>query len=200
MKWMLMPLRRYADFNGRSRRMEFWMWQLFLFLVNMVLFIIAFAVIGGAMFALLRNNPDVFDPEYGYDGSASYGGDVAPDAVLATIGGAGIVIGVLLILWSLFILIPNLAVAIRRLHDTNRTGWWILAPLAPYAVALPLAVMAAAAEPDLAILAAIISLIAVLAVIGLAIMLLVFYFLEGTRGPNRFGPDPKGPSHEETFR
>ena len=29
MEWMFMPLKRYADFSGRSRRMEFWMWQLF---------------------------------------------------------------------------------------------------------------------------------------------------------------------------
>ena len=33
MDWMLMPLRRYADFGGRSRRMEFWMFQLFQLLV-----------------------------------------------------------------------------------------------------------------------------------------------------------------------
>ncbi|MDB5583349.1 MAG: hypothetical protein JWR80_8525, partial [Bradyrhizobium sp.] len=29
MRWMIMPLRRYADFRGRSRRIEFWMWVLF---------------------------------------------------------------------------------------------------------------------------------------------------------------------------
>ena len=28
MEWMIMPLKRYADFNGRSRRTEFWMFQL----------------------------------------------------------------------------------------------------------------------------------------------------------------------------
>ena len=61
MEYMFMPLRRYADFSGRSRRMEFWMWQLFLFLANMVLFIIAFAVIGGAMFSIMRNNPEAFE-------------------------------------------------------------------------------------------------------------------------------------------
>ena len=28
-------------------------------------------------------------------------------------------------------LIPNLAVAVRRLHDTGRTGWWLLIGLVP---------------------------------------------------------------------
>ena len=30
MEWMLMPLKRYAQFSGRSQRKEFWMWVLFL--------------------------------------------------------------------------------------------------------------------------------------------------------------------------
>lgn len=34
-------------------------------------------------------------------------------------------------LYSLFILIPSLAVAVRRLHDTGRSGWWILIGLIP---------------------------------------------------------------------
>jgi len=199
MNWMLMPLRRYADFNGRSRRMEFWMWQLFLFLVNMAVFIIAMIIIGSAMFALLGSNPDAFSSsgDYSYD-STYYESDIDPGAA-ATIGVAGIIIFGLYGLFALFMLIPNLAVTVRRLHDTNRSGWWILAPLAPYAVGFVMAILATAA-PDLAIVAGIVSLLAMLAAFGLAIMLLVFYFLEGTRGPNRFGPDPKGPTHEETFR
>jgi uncharacterized membrane protein YhaH (DUF805 family) len=32
---------------------------------------------------------------------------------------------------SLGLLLPNLSVSIRRLHDTNRTGWWILIGLIP---------------------------------------------------------------------
>ena len=31
--WMLMPYKRYADFSGRSRRKEFWLFQLFVFIV-----------------------------------------------------------------------------------------------------------------------------------------------------------------------
>lgn len=34
-------------------------------------------------------------------------------------------------IYFLAILIPSLAVAIRRLHDTNRSGWWLLISLIP---------------------------------------------------------------------
>jgi len=43
--------------------------------------------------------------------------------------GAGI--GLLSGIYSLAVLIPTLAVAIRRLHDTNRSGWWLLISLIP---------------------------------------------------------------------
>ena len=34
-------------------------------------------------------------------------------------------------LYSLAVLLPSLGVAIRRLHDTNRTGWWLLIGIIP---------------------------------------------------------------------
>lgn len=36
MEWMLMPLKRYADFTGRSRRKEYWMFALFQLIVALV--------------------------------------------------------------------------------------------------------------------------------------------------------------------
>jgi uncharacterized membrane protein YhaH (DUF805 family) len=62
-------------------------------------------------------------------------------------------------IWSLATLLPSLAMGVRRLHDTDRSGWWWLIGLIP--------------------------------LIGL-IVLIVFWCSEGTRGPNRFGPDPLG--------
>ena len=43
----------------------------------------------------------------------------------------GINSGVLSSIYSLAIIIPGIAVAIRRLHDTNRTGWWLFIALVP---------------------------------------------------------------------
>jgi uncharacterized membrane protein YhaH (DUF805 family) len=35
------------------------------------------------------------------------------------------------VIYSLAVLIPGLAVGVRRLHDTNRSGWWLLIALIP---------------------------------------------------------------------
>ena len=40
-------------------------------------------------------------------------------------------VGLLESIYSLAVLIPSLAVTVRRLHDTGRTGWWILIGLIP---------------------------------------------------------------------
>ena len=40
-------------------------------------------------------------------------------------------IGVLLTIYGLAVLVPSIAVEVRRLHDTNRTGWWVLIGLVP---------------------------------------------------------------------
>jgi uncharacterized membrane protein YhaH (DUF805 family) len=43
-------------------------------------------------------------------------------------------------LYSLAILLPSLAVGVRRLHDTGRTGWWLLIGLVPIIGAIVLLV------------------------------------------------------------
>ena len=177
MEWMLMPLRRYAEFSGRSRRMEFWMWQLAKFLVSLGIWILFFAVAGGAM--MTAGN----DPER-----------------LVAAGGAVLVLALVCMILGLGIIIPDIAVTVRRLHDTNRSGWWILAPLVPYLVFWVTfgTAVSSGARPEELITGAlgIVGLICLLAASVLALVLLVFYFLDGTPGPNRFGPDPKGRGSE----
>ena len=67
------------------------------------------------------------------------------------------------LLW-LAIIIPSLAVTVRRLHDQDKTGWLVLLGLIPFVGGL---------------------------------ILLVFMLLEGTKGPNQYGPDPKDPAAAE---
>lgn len=51
--------------------------------------------------------------------------------VLGFIDGLIGTMGVLVGLYGLAILIPGIAVTVRRLHDTDRSGWWILIALVP---------------------------------------------------------------------
>lgn len=54
------------------------------------------------------------------------------DQLLGTTVGEGFnQTGVIAIVTSLALILPNLAVAVRRLHDTGRSGWWVLIGLIP---------------------------------------------------------------------
>jgi uncharacterized membrane protein YhaH (DUF805 family) len=52
-------------------------------------------------------------------------------AVLGAVTGATTLFGAVSVLYFLALLIPGIAVTIRRLHDTGRSGWWILIGLVP---------------------------------------------------------------------
>ena len=175
MEYMLMPLKRYADFSGRSRRMEFWMWQLFNFIVYIGFMVLGMVLLGGGMMMVA--------------------GD--PNAA-ATAGGGALILFALYAIYGLAVIIPSIAVAVRRLHDTNRSGWWILLPIVPYIVMVA-GIGGAAASPDAAASGGAIVMLGMAALVVTALVLLVFYLLEGTKGPNRFGPDPKGGTNEEVF-
>jgi uncharacterized membrane protein YhaH (DUF805 family) len=76
-------LKKYAEFTGRARRKEYWMF----FLIN---FIISLAI--GFVAGMIK----------------------VP--VLGTI-------------YSLAVLVPSIAVGVRRMHDTDHSGWWLLFPI-----------------------------------------------------------------------
>ena len=173
MNYMFLPLKRYADFSGRSRRLEFWLWALFNLVVTGVLLgFIMVAVFGSITDLANRAAAGEFANYIPSDSSYSYvelNGqyyEIPPTIFVQTIIGAMGIPGILLALYSMAIFIPNLAVAVRRLHDQDKSGWWILIGFVP--------------------------------LIG-GIWLLVLYCLDGTPGPNRFGPDPKGDLRSQIF-
>lgn len=178
MEWMLMPLRRYADFSGRSRRMEYWMWVLFQFLIGLGFTVLIVAVAGAG---LMSGDP----------------------TQLVAVGGVALILYLLYMLVGLVLFIPSLAVTVRRLHDTNRSGWWILAPMVPYLLMIvaTMTLVGTAGKPDQSTLGmmGLILMVFGLAAMVLGIVLLVFLFLEGTKGPNKYGPDPKSPTPAGVF-
>ncbi|KWV90725.1 DUF805 domain-containing protein [Erythrobacter sp. YT30] len=121
MEWMILPFRRYFDFQGRSRRKEFWMF----FLLNMI---VGLVLAGPFYFSLMSAT---------FDAAASGASDEA--AAAAAMSGMGTfgMIGIGLYgLYALAALIPNIAVTVRRLHDRDMSGWWypglVLASLIPF--------------------------------------------------------------------
>lgn len=53
------------------------------------------------------------------------------DNVLGLTFAPGIPYGWIYLLYTLFVLLPSLAVGVRRLHDIGKSGWWLLIALIP---------------------------------------------------------------------
>jgi uncharacterized membrane protein YhaH (DUF805 family) len=117
----------FLSFNGRLRRLHFWVGLIILWVVEAVIFGV---LIGRAVMA----------------GAAS-GAGPGPLAF----------VGYLLILALVW---PALAIQVKRWHDRDKSGWWVLIAFVP--------------------------------IIGFFWMLIECGILDGTPGPNKFGPSPKG--------
>ncbi len=89
--------KNYATISGRAARSEFWYWKLFNALVCVAV------TIGAPFIAAIS--------------AMAAGGSKTSAIVLSTI---------ILLTPMLVFFIPSITVAIRRLHDINRSGWWML--------------------------------------------------------------------------
>ena len=94
MKWFIKCIKQYADFKGRARRKEYWMFTLFY-----LLFLLPLALLVGIEIGLEIEVP---------------------------------VFTILFVLFIFALIVPTYAVTARRLHDTGRSGWWILINFIPY--------------------------------------------------------------------
>lgn len=110
MEWMILPLRRYVDFTGRSRRTEFWMFQLLNLIVYAVIMAIFFAGFPWEFMDAAAGTP----PAELQD----------PDDVFGLFGPLFWIGMGLAVIWGLGTFIPHLAVTVRRLHDRGMSGWW----------------------------------------------------------------------------
>ena len=96
--------KKYATFTGRASRSEYWWWYLVSIVIAIVFNILSFGT-GG----------------YGLQIDGGY----APPRALS------IVVWVIWGIWALATIVPGLALTVRRLHDTDHSGWWILIGLVP---------------------------------------------------------------------
>lgn len=92
MNYFIAALKKYADFSGRARRKEYWMF---------VLFYTLFAMVAGILDVMI-------------------------------ISTAGIYFTPILTLFLLGMIIPTLAISVRRMHDIGKSGAMILIPMVPF--------------------------------------------------------------------
>jgi len=93
MNYYVSVLKKYAEFNGRAGRAEYWYFVLFNLIISIGI--------------------NIIDSAFSHDFKTSLG------------------LGMFGLIYSLVVFIPSLAVSVRRLHDTNRSGWMILVSLIP---------------------------------------------------------------------
>ncbi len=102
--------RKYAEFGGRATRPEFWWWTLFTALVSAALNALSvpmYGVMYGGGYGRMMDYGNTFSGGYS---SFSFAG-----------------------LWGIAVLLPSLAVAVRRLRDAGRRWtelFWLLLPIA----------------------------------------------------------------------
>jgi uncharacterized membrane protein YhaH (DUF805 family) len=143
--WALRPLLKYAEFNGRAPRAEYWG------------FVLASSI---ASFVLAFIDARISQPIF-----------------------AGF--GPLRLAFAILLLLPTYAVTVRRLHDANATGWWVLARISTYPILLVRVL-----HLDLSVFDKLSGwFIAAFVVLGLGCVcaettLLVFLFIRGTEGSN----------------
>ncbi|MEK7802194.1 MAG: DUF805 domain-containing protein [Pseudomonadota bacterium] len=103
---------KYATFQGRASRSEFWWWQLFSIILKIVATIADGAMVGAA---------------HAQDAVNSMAAPVADMAMAPeAMHVASPAMPILSLVVSLGLLIPSIAVSARRLHDVNKSGWWLL--------------------------------------------------------------------------
>ncbi len=109
MKWFIHGLKNYTTFEGRARRKEYWMFMLVYLLINLILRIL-----------VKVTGPETYFNEQTYtmettDSSAIY-----------------ILLTIIYFIFLIGTLLPTIAITVRRLHDTGRSGWWYFINFLPF--------------------------------------------------------------------
>ena len=149
--------KNYAVFRGRASRSEYWWTVLFNFIIAVAIQALMPILQGvGLMSAITSNSTTEF-------------------SAMST---SGVIFTMLPLAWLLAVIIPCLALTVRRLHDVNHSGWWVMAPTLcgiASAIMMILALVSAAAndgKPSMALLT--IGIVLFVAIFVVNIILLIF--------------------------
>lgn len=93
----------WSTWSGRATRAEYWWWFLFVWLVSLIPYVGVFASM---------------------DWTTSGDGSVEGS-------GGSVLWWIILTVIALAFILPSIAVSVRRLHDTDRSGWWYWIVLVP---------------------------------------------------------------------
>ncbi len=123
--------KNYTNFQGRSRRSEYW-WVFLAYMIVIVAAALLIVLIGG-------------------------GGE--------SLNILGLILSGLLLLAALAVMVPWIALSVRRFHDLGQTGWLVLVFI----------------------------ILSAIPVVGLLASLgqFIWFAMPGATGPNKYGPDPK---------
>ncbi len=174
MKWFIKCFKQYADFSGRARRKEFWWFTLINFIIGMIL-------VSCWIWPIISVSI-----------KAGIEGADAPDIEALTLMLLKSPFLYIYIIYYLAILIPSIAVSVRRLHDIGKSGFWYFLPVGGSVLSM-FASLASQSNTALYLVLALISL-------AIAIVFLVWMFMDSNYGPNKYGLNPKGEGNpaEET--
>ena len=128
----------WSDYSSRATVAEYWWFVLFEMIIAIPLYILFFIAIGSSFTATTDENGNANVTSNG-------------------LSGLGIVLLLVIFVVYLLFFIVGLALAVRRLHDTDKSGWWYFISFVPFG----------------------------------GLVLLIFFIMGGTPGPNRYGPMPQ---------
>lgn len=150
---------KYVTFTGRARRSEHWYFFLFVTLIQFILGIWLFSVVIGPVTRFIED-----------------GGDPNDTAAILEIIEQTLFSPAFIgcILFGLITILPIIAVQIRRMHDTGRSGWWTMTYWGGQ------------------ILGGAVPFIGSLASIAGTVWFIVLACQDSTPGTNQYGPNPKG--------
>ncbi|MBR6991828.1 MAG: DUF805 domain-containing protein [Bacteroidales bacterium] len=175
MKWFFKCLKQYADFSGRARRKEYWWFTVINFIIMMALMI-------GFCIPFIK---------IGYNSAVAGVDDFDEMEIMLTAMKSPFLY--IYLIYYLAIIIPSLAVMVRRLHDIGKSGFWafficggsLLGTISSYIQGTNTVVY----------------ILIALAGFVICIISLVWMFTNSDYGPNQYGPNPKGegnPTEEQT--